>query len=33
MQFSVGSADKHEVERQLDTLIEIIWRVVYLSGH
>jgi TetR/AcrR family transcriptional regulator, ethionamide resistance regulator len=29
----VGSADDDEVERQLDSLVEIVWRVVYLSGH
>jgi AcrR family transcriptional regulator len=28
----VGSADDEEVERQLDALTEIVWRVVYLSG-
>ncbi len=28
----VGSADEAEVERQLDALVEIVWRVVYLSG-
>jgi hypothetical protein len=28
----VGSADDAEVERQLDSLAEIVWRVVYLSG-
>ncbi len=29
----VGTADDEEVERQLDSLVEIVWRVVYLSGH
>jgi hypothetical protein len=29
----VGSADEQEVESQLDSLTEIVWRVVYLSGH
>lgn len=28
----VGTADDDEVERQLDSLVEIVWRVVYLSG-
>ncbi len=28
----VGTADDAEVERQLDALTEIVWRVVYLSG-
>jgi AcrR family transcriptional regulator len=28
----VGTADDEEVERQLDSLVEIVWRVVYLSG-
>jgi TetR/AcrR family transcriptional regulator, ethionamide resistance regulator len=28
----VGAADDEEVERQLDALTEIVWRVVYLSG-
>jgi TetR/AcrR family transcriptional regulator, ethionamide resistance regulator len=28
----VGTADDEEVERQLDALTEIVWRVVYLSG-
>lgn len=28
----VGTADDVEVERQLDALVEIVWRVVYLSG-
>jgi TetR/AcrR family transcriptional regulator, ethionamide resistance regulator len=28
-----GSVDEYEVERHLDELTEIIWRVVYLSGH
>jgi TetR/AcrR family transcriptional regulator, ethionamide resistance regulator len=28
----VGTADDGEVERQLDALVEIVWRVVYLSG-
>ena len=28
----VGTADDEEVERQLDALVEIVWRVVYLSG-
>ncbi|ORV54550.1 hypothetical protein AWC05_18340 [Mycobacterium florentinum] len=28
----VGAADDEEVERQLDALVEIVWRVVYLSG-
>lgn len=28
----VGGADDKEVERQLDALVEIVWRVVYLSG-
>jgi AcrR family transcriptional regulator len=28
----VGTADDGEVERQLDSLAEIVWRVVYLSG-
>ena len=28
----VGTADDAEVERQLDSLTEIVWRVVYLSG-
>jgi AcrR family transcriptional regulator len=28
----VGTADDAEVERQLDALVEIVWRVVYLSG-
>lgn len=28
----VGSADDGEVERQLDSLAEIVWRVVYSSG-
>jgi hypothetical protein len=28
----VGRADDEEVERQLDSLVEIVWRVVYLSG-
>jgi TetR/AcrR family transcriptional regulator, ethionamide resistance regulator len=28
----VGNADDDEVERQLDSLVEIVWRVVYLSG-
>lgn len=28
----VGSADDAEVERQLDALVEIVWRVLYLSG-
>ena len=27
----VGSADEQEVERQLDALTEIIWRVIYLT--
>jgi TetR/AcrR family transcriptional regulator, ethionamide resistance regulator len=29
----VGAADDEEVESQLDALTEIVWRVVYLSGH
>jgi TetR/AcrR family transcriptional regulator, ethionamide resistance regulator len=28
----VGTADDDEVECQLDSLVEIVWRVVYLSG-
>ena len=28
----VGSADAEEVEHQLDSLVEIVWRVIYLSG-
>jgi TetR/AcrR family transcriptional regulator, ethionamide resistance regulator len=28
----VGTADDEEVERQLEALVEIVWRVVYLSG-
>lgn len=28
----VGTADDDEVERQLDALVEIVWRVIYLSG-
>jgi AcrR family transcriptional regulator len=28
----VGAADDEEVECQLDALVEIVWRVVYLSG-
>ena len=28
----VGTAGDDEVERQLDSLVEIVWRVVYLSG-
>jgi AcrR family transcriptional regulator len=28
----VGSADEQEVERQLDALTDIVWRVIYLSG-
>ena len=28
----VGAVDDEEVERQLDALTEIVWRVVYLSG-
>jgi TetR/AcrR family transcriptional regulator, ethionamide resistance regulator len=28
----VGTADDDEVKHQLDALVEIVWRVVYLSG-
>ena len=28
----VGTGDDDEVEHQLDSLVEIVWRVVYLSG-